>query len=786
MATASNIERREQRPSGGAAERPFSKAMHEVSAGALKHYREAYQLMLSRRIPRPQRHELLRAFNEAVKAAKLAATNQRRMLEMGGAAPYQISDTQEKMGLARATFQSITDKLKAMPRQAKQIVPLSQQQREFRGAGRMPVYTTLLLTGAVLAACAPAISAAETTATPTSIPSKANENNSTEQTIDEIEGMQSIDPEQLEEAEAAPTIEAIDQQVIAQIQQRPEYRSPYVQALIEATDEDPAQRCPEFRQALSAGQFIDPQYNEWHVNALGLCIAYHPETETAVLNIWDQAGPLYASASRGRKVAGLSAGEGTMDFTKVPEGMLVVIIDKNDHMVSAVNAATGQWEKLDANGQLPSLQEQPTLEPTATPVNSTSTTDKRPALMAMHPAAIDLLVSNYIAGNFKDLSQLTPEQREAFDEVLQDHPEMAAMIEKVALDTIKDQDRYAELTDGWSMEMRKMLAIEIRDLINENKTVNTEHVKDIYGTKITLVLDENTNLWQPTNLHPNLKEDIKLPEVKKVEPFTKKVVDAVFSAPDENGLLQHYLVNEQGETVEINVGGQMLDHPVTDITPNNPQLTSWFSIFPADHSFFYTADEPIASVVEKMGNKKQAAVMSFQVTGACGESTPVPSSTEFIEKSTNNWFFSNFTTCPVAADIKNADGYLIARINVDLILNFATGPRAVRFVNSEFIPQGKITKFSMSGSGSQARIPDWNTQTRPELGKNLTVMLFNHSTFSENSPSSAGKDEAFPTYMMDLPEFISLFNSDGSLNLEKLLRSNKIPTLGVMMMAIEK
>jgi hypothetical protein len=345
--------------------------------------------------------------------------------------------------------------------------------------------------------------------------------------------------------------------------------------------------------------------------------------------------------------------------------------------------------------------------PTDAPITTNTPAPTATATLAPSPTptespeqAAARLAQDVLDGNMSDLSDLDEQQRVAVIEILAEHiPELAAMV-------IRDQNIYAELTAGWDVEMRKALAIEIAEQINANKTVNTEHVKDIYGTKVNLVLDENTNLWQPTNLHPNLKEDTKLPEVKKVEPFTKKVVDAVFSAPDENGLLRHYLVNEQGETVEINVGGQMLDHPVTDITPSNPQLASWFSIFPADHQFIYTADEPIASVVEKMGNKKQAAIMSFQVTGACGESMPVPSSTGFVEKSTDNWFFKNFTTCPVAANIKNADGYLITRINVDLILDFATGPNAVRFVNSEFTPQGKITRFRMSGSGNQARIPN--------------------------------------------------------------------------------
>jgi hypothetical protein len=416
---------------------------------------------------------------------------------------------------------------------------------------------------------------------------------------------------------------------------------------------------------------------------------------------------------------------------------------------------------------------------TNTPV-PTATLPPSPTPTESPEEAAARLAQDVLDGNISALSGLEEQQRMAVIELLAEHiPELAGMV-------IRDQNIYAELTAGWDVEMRKALAIQIAEQINANKAVNTEHVKDYFGTKIKLVLDENTNLWQPTNLHPDLKEDVKLPEVKKVEPFTKKVVDAVFSAPDENGLLRHYLVNEQGETVEINVDGQMFDHPVTDITPSNPQLASWFSIFPADHPFIYTADEPITSVVEKMGNNNQAAIVSFQVIGACGEGTPAPSSTDFVEKSTRNWFFSNFTTCPAATNIKNADGYLIARINVDLLINFSIGPRAIRFVNNEFVPQGGITKFSMTGSGSQAKIPNWNTKLQPANNKEVIVMAFKLSSFSRYSASGAGENETFPAHIMDLSEFISLFNPDGSVNLEKLLRSNKIPTLGVMMMAIEK
>jgi hypothetical protein len=287
---------------------------------------------------------------------------------------------------------------------------------------------------------------------------------------------------------APPSAEqALRADVIAQIQADPMYQQPYLQALEAVSGTSIPETCADFAVRLSAFE-ANLTAQQFRVSADGICYVTTADG-TIIVDAENKDGFLYLSPAIASQALGVEVVRVSADGRY---GSIGDAYNAKDERVGGVSRFTMQWEKVNADGVLPSEADPSSAPPT--PVNPEQSNLYRvnyaPAIDEEAQAqAIQALVGDYMSGKLKEVSGLNKEQLRAFRAAYVEAKNEARTPELVTYTYINGEEFFI---NPQTLKGEKLPANPSADFIKENTiTMYYEVDEDANGNLMIKDLEGN-------------------------------------------------------------------------------------------------------------------------------------------------------------------------------------------------------------------------------------------------------------------------------------------------------
>jgi hypothetical protein len=315
-------------------------------------------------------------------------------------------------------------------------------------------------------------------------------------------------------------------------------------------------------------------------------------------------------------------------------------------------------------------------------------------------------------------------------------------VEKIALEVIYNQDRYAELVLPLPEEAQRAVHLEIAHLINENKTLNPQHVNG-FGRKMGY--DPDRNEWVYVGEYPNEKyPNLNVPQ--NINP-AEQAITLQFFVPGrsqiDSGQMGYEIYDhktEEWKSIDLTV---IMENPMT-----SSRQQAWLDQFMTDSKLKNTFSAYFAERPDRT-----ALVIPVLINGSFKEGIPVPNSSvkQINDEIICDPFVSMTGLFPVFDTKEHLLGFLQISFFVDSVKKF----------NLQVAEGGRQDIGKQRVANTYTWTPTWNSHPGNQFEGSAVILVEGPQGFSTQSTNPKRGEEKFPEEMGDIEQFLKVCNASG-------------------------